>query len=922
MKHQALPGRVASGIASLTTLLALVAVVPLALWAIAGWPLPDHLPSLAEVGRALSHKNIPDTALMKVIALLGWTAWLQIAASITVELGAWLRGRPASRLRFAGPLQPAIRALIASAALLLSSPATRPAVASPLRPHVARIATQATTATPLAVHARTTESTPEAERVEPTYRVVRGDTLWGIAEHHLGDPYRWPEIYEANRTTIQADGRTLEDPDLIIPGWILTLPVDASGAGGHPESSPPVAPIPATAPTPSPTSVPPPSTTPPSTMPPTTVPVPATTNGTNGSAVRPNGQHADKDRSTHSPNIPILVFGGGIVAAGLVALLNRLRRAQQRRRSPGSRPHLPEPALERVEQTLRRAADLDAAEFLDLALRAFAAGATGAGAPMPPVLACRAGREQVELLLASNPGHPPPGFEPTSDERGWMTDPDLDADDLRELAADSTAPLPSLVSIGTLEDEELLIDIESAGVLTIDGDPDQVCGLVRAIATQLATGTWIDHVDVLIAGSAAALGVAGAARVRHVAEIEDALQDLDATARAFARALETAKCGTTLAARLSDQQNDGWIPTILVCNDTTDEHALGRLRSITSSGGRGVGAIARSAQHAPWHAEVRGNELLLSPLGLRIRPHVIDEATSHAVDELLADAATSETHQPDEIAHVASAAVVPSSPYSDPPFELEVRLLGAVEIDGLTSPMNRPQCVEVTAYLALHPKGVSDDRLKTALWPEGAPTLSTFNTIVSMTRVKLGCASDGNHHLPHYQASGQLYRLSPHVTTDIARFEARVAYARQCQPPDAIAALRSALELVRGQPFEATRGFEWSFSEGFVANSEAMVADAAHTLAQLYLDAGDPIGASWAAAQGLKASTGDETLYRDRMLAYDLAGNPAGVERVMDELCEVVEALEPYDTLHPETLTLYERISHRKRARTHANERS
>jgi hypothetical protein len=541
---------------------------------------------------------------------------------------------------------------------------------------------------------------------------------------------------------------------------------------------------------------------------------------------------------------------------------------------------------------------------------------------MPSVLACRADPERVELLLASDPGHPPEGFEPTGDPRGWITDPDLDADDLRELAADSTAPLPSLVSVGTLEDEELLIDIETAGVLTVDGEPNQASGLVRAIATQLATGTWIDHVDVLIVGAAATLDVAGAARVRHLSDIEDALDDLDATARAFAEALQTAECESTLAARYSGQQNDGWIPTILVCTETIDEDTLGRLLSITSCGSRGVGAVARSAHHAPWHAEVRGDELFLSPLGFRIRPNLIDEATGQAVDELLVDAARAEGHEPAEVDHVVSAAIVPSSPYADPPFDLEVRLLGAVEIDGLTQPMSRPKCVELTAYLALHAKGVSDDRLKTALWPEGTPALSTFNTIVSMTRVKLGSASDGNHHLPHYQASGQLYRLSPLVTTDVARFEARVAHARQCPPEDAIATLRSALELVRGQPFEATRGFEWAFSEGFVASTEAMVADAAHTLAQLYLDTGDAIGASWAAVQGLKASPGDETLYRDRMLAYDLAGNPAGVERVMDELCGVVEALEPYDTLHPETLALYERISHRKRSRIHANERT
>ncbi|HEY5171219.1 MAG TPA: bacterial transcriptional activator domain-containing protein, partial [Acidimicrobiia bacterium] len=131
----------------------------------------------------------------------------------------------------------------------------------------------------------------------------------------------------------------------------------------------------------------------------------------------------------------------------------------------------------------------------------------------------------------------------------------------------------------------------------------------------------------------------------------------------------------------------------------------------------------------------------------------------------------------------------------------------------------------------------------------------------------------------------------------------------------AIETLRAALELVRGKPFEGARDYEWAFSESLIANIEAKIADAAHQLAVLHLDAGNPQDATNAAMRGLVAAPADEVLYRDRMLACDLAGNPAGVESVMDELCEVIEALEPYDEIHPETLALYERISHRKRSR-------
>ncbi|MGH9201300.1 MAG: LysM peptidoglycan-binding domain-containing protein [Vicinamibacterales bacterium] len=50
-----------------------------------------------------------------------------------------------------------------------------------------------------------------------TYTVQKGDSLSRIAKREYGDAQQWRRIYDANRDLIK-------DPDLIQPGWTLTIP--------------------------------------------------------------------------------------------------------------------------------------------------------------------------------------------------------------------------------------------------------------------------------------------------------------------------------------------------------------------------------------------------------------------------------------------------------------------------------------------------------------------------------------------------------------------------------------------------------------------------------------------------------------------------------------------------------------------------
>ena len=226
-------GDVVIGILAIMALAVLTVGVPIGLITVIGLPVPHGAAGLS----ALTHQlSIPS--ILRVLSIVIWLAWLQLVWCVIVEIRAAVRnvGLPA-QVPLAGATQSAAHRLVTAALLLFTAGAAlSPAFAhaGPPRPShtVSSVmpGTQGPQSTaPQPVAPPTVAQSPGAEKI---YVVKPPDgryheSLWEIAENHLGDGRRYPEIYAMNKDRTQPDGSQLTIASLIRPGWILRMPQDS-----------------------------------------------------------------------------------------------------------------------------------------------------------------------------------------------------------------------------------------------------------------------------------------------------------------------------------------------------------------------------------------------------------------------------------------------------------------------------------------------------------------------------------------------------------------------------------------------------------------------------------------------------------------------------------------------------------------------
>ena len=813
--------RLLQGLGALCVLVALVAGVPWALVHFVGWPLPHHVPSVAEVGRALDHQGIPAQALVDALAVVVWVAWATLLASLAVEVPAALAGRHAGRLPLAGAFQPLTGRLVAAVVVACLTLAPRPAHPAPglstnpggaLAPRptpalVVRDDAFTSRLTPMrtspslmstagmgnAAPAQITGATPPSSVpvVAPrVYVVQRGDTLWGIAERELGDPLEWSTIFQMNEGRPQPGGAALTEPHWIDPGWTLLLPTPATTSPPPPTSPPGKAP-PVSSPAPLSTPAVPPSTT---SSAPT---VPTTTTPTTSAPPRPvangSGAHAHEDGT---PSEPVRLPSGSVVAGSFAAgvlsavALGRLRRRHAYRYRP------PAP------------------------------GRNLAPDPLRPTL------RHLNVAAAATNGH----RAPDPDEVPAMADDDPDH---RER--------PDLVEIGTRDRHQVELALSEFAGITITGPtaPQVVAAWVTALMTRagpraaeiVATRPALDVV----------FGPGGCPETVPGLQVLDdpgqLLGLLERTALTRARQLAEAEVPDVVAYR----QANPWepVPMILAIVDRIPQDDAGRWATTTAQGPRlGFAALSLDPD-SPMPGQLTAGEdrvvTVAVPGGLATRLVGVElfGLTAGEAADVIATLAESE-ERPDStdgdsglvtfgdgdgpgvtpwpivtppqdgdgredqgsVRKAADHAGLdePAAPEAAP---VVVSVFGPYEIAVAGEAISRglrTVAKELLAWLCLRPEGASVEAAVDALWPdtERAKVHKVFWLAAANLRTRLGALSESESKV--LVQSGDVYRLDPTALhCDLWTFQQALATAARAEGDrPARHALRRAVDAYRG----------------------------------------------------------------------------------------------------------------------------
>jgi hypothetical protein len=900
-------GDIAIGLLAVILLAALTVGVPAALVMIIGLPVPKSMPSMSVLTGQLDVLTI-----LKILSVVVWLAWLQLVWCVIVEIQAAVRnvGVP-SRVPLSGGTQSVAHRLVTAALLLFSaaaalSPAISQIAAAPQPAH--SISAQAmpggaghAAAAVVELTTQAPQSAQGAHQANKLYVVTppQGryhESLWEIAQHHLGDGRRYKEIFELNKDRVQPDGTKLTIASLIRPGWVLQMPADASGpgiqtiaqhqaqqagpqgadhqqvAGQHGQQGGA-----------------------------DTVIMNRSGGGLNGGS-QGGATHQQQAQSAW----PYELSAASLLAAGVLAALGRNRRQRLWQRGFGRRLVSPVGDAATAEAALRLGADDPAVQLLDTSLRQLSASLARHGKTPPSVFAAHLGGEHLDLWIAPSDPEPPAPWQAVDGGQVWRL-PVAAAASLD--GGGALAPYPGLVSLGMNDTGRIMVDLEVAhGLIALRGPMETVQSALAAMAVELVTNRWSDRMRVTLVGFGQGLELIAPDRVTIAGTLEEALPEVERRAAELDASLSAWGIDSVLTGRSAMNNPDAWAPHYLIVGvPPTPEQEQRLLAAARTRHRTALGlVVAGDVPGATWTWDVSADgRLQAGALGFDVAAQLLPAAQYSAVMSLFRDGAGDAPLTPPAVGEAPAAHLQPGAPVV-----VEVGLLGPaiVSAPGPVEPDRLAQATELVAYLAAHPAGVHMNVLSGALWPRGV-TQEVRDAAVARVRRWLGTGHAGQANLVT-DPDGRLH-LGPDVRVDWRVFRGLIARAGQgADAATAAEYLQQALSLVRGQVLDGRdpARYGWLSADDFSYEVTALVADTAHSLSALRLTWGDAIGAMDAARAGLRLAFDDEMLWRDLLRGAHATGEEEALRAVVDEVSARVALDEVMSRMAPETETLIDEL--------------
>jgi hypothetical protein len=466
-----------------------------------------------------------------------------------------------------------------------------------------------------------------------------------------------------------------------------------------------------------------------------------------------------------------------LLADGLLDTLDGLRERRLFARSPGAGVPLPDAAAARIEESADIGADREGAAFLELALRAFAAGCGDRDVPWPDLVSAHLGPDRLELRLAEPDPTPPAPFEATRTGSTWVLDRRVPLDDVPDVAP----RLPGLVSVGPDAFGRQLVNLPMGGIISLTGHPGNCRLVAAALAVELVSKRWSEAPLVTLVG----FGTALAGLSPRLNCSEDVAHVLDGRVRGDVVILAEPPTDAVLSALQAGAGSDWFSAPVLVV----------------------VGETPR----ARWRFQLQPKGLLGCPeLDFLVGAQALAPATLAAMTRLV------RVERTIELPGVLSSTVHVPRPVDLESAEVLLHLSARPRLSrGQTEMAASDRTVELVAFLALLGSASIHEVIE-ALWPHGVDD-ATVEAALSTALVELGTAQRG-HPLLHVD---HVLHLAPEVQLDWHLFLAWAAAGNDA-PALALLGPTAADDIERG-----LRHYPWMARVPLVRQLPGYVADVA-----------------------------------------------------------------------------------------------